>query len=197
MADARLSVLIPAAGASQRLGQAKQLLQYRGQSLLGHVIEVTSALDPLETIVVTGANAEAVRRALGPAHVRWVHNADWSAGMGTSIALGAGAVASEADGVLIILCDQYRIEAGDLQALASRWRAAPERITAASAAGRCMPPVIFPASLLRELKSLTGDRGAQSLFRQHATRLAPVEMAHATFDVDTRGQWLVMQSTRG
>lgn len=193
MAQPAFSVLIPAAGASARLGQAKQLLQYRGKPLLAHILDVVSATDPLEIIVVTGANAEMVRETVQHPAVRWVHNPAWVEGMGTSIALGAAAVSAEADGVLVMLCDQYRVETGDLQALVDTWRSVPEHIVASEARGRCMPPVMFPASLFGALKNLAGDTGAHRLLEGHSELLTTVSMDSAVFDVDTREQLLQMQ----
>lgn len=190
------SVLIPAAGASTRLGEAKQIVRYRGKPLLAHVLDIASTTRPLEIIVVTGANAELARQAVGPASARWIHNAGWAGGLGTSIAAGAGAVSGESRGVLIMLCDQYRVEASDLQTLVDTWQSAPERIVAAVASGRCMPPVIFPASLLGGLQGLAGDSGAHRLFEEHFERLTTVDMGNAAFDVDTRAQLMRMQATR-
>ena len=69
-----LSVLIPAAGASKRLGQAKQLVEYRGMSLIQNAIELAYSVTPAEIIVVTGANEEAVKAAVQHQPTRWVHN---------------------------------------------------------------------------------------------------------------------------
>jgi molybdenum cofactor cytidylyltransferase len=193
MAGPAFSVLVPAAGASTRLGQAKQLLRYRDKSLLAHILDVISATGPLEIIVVTGANAGQVRQAAPHPAVRWVHNPEWTTGMGTSIALGAAAVHSDSDGVLIMLCDQYRVETGDLQALLETWRTDPRRIVAAVAGDRCMPPVLFPARLLGALKGLAGDVGAHRLLEDHSDLVSTLAMDNARFDVDTHEQLLRMQ----
>jgi molybdenum cofactor cytidylyltransferase len=197
MAKPAFSVLIPAAGASVRLGQAKQLLQYRGKPLLAHILDVASATGPLEIIVVTGANAELVRKSISHPLVRWVNNQKWAEGMGASIAQGAAAVNGEADGVLIMLCDQYRVEPGDLQTLVDAWRAAPGHIVASETAGRLMPPVIFPVSLLGALKNLAGDTGAHRLLQDHLGLLTTIAMDSAAFDVDTHEQLLQMRDNEG
>ena len=64
MSYPQLSILIPAAGASQRLGQPKQLLRYRNKTLIQHAVETAHSITPREIIVVTGANAEAVKDAV-------------------------------------------------------------------------------------------------------------------------------------
>ena len=87
-----LSVLIPAAGTSERLGQAKQLLKHKGTTLIKNAVNTAYSLDPHEIIVITGANAEAVKNAVLQPPANWIHNPNWSSGMGGSIALGANAV---------------------------------------------------------------------------------------------------------
>lgn len=188
-----LGVLIPAAGASTRLGQAKQLLKYRGKSLLQNAVHAADSIDPEEIIVVTGANAEAVQAAVQHPAIRWIHNPWWSSGMGHSMALGAAATNPSSTGLMILLCDQWRIQPKDLQTLLQIWRANPQRIVAAEVAGVCMPPVIFPASCFEQLQNLTGDAGARSIIDAHPELVTPIPMKNAAFDLDTREQLEAME----
>lgn len=183
-----LSVLIPAAGASERLGQSKQLVQYKGRSLIQNAILAAHSLSPHELIVVTGANAEAIREAVQQPWVRWIDNPDWSTGMGGSIALGAASISPKSNGLMIILCDQWRINAQDLRVLADTWLSDPERIVVAQAQGHYMPPVIFPSSCFNQLQKLEGNQGARGLLQAHAGLLTAVEMKNAAFDLDTQAQ---------
>ena len=182
------SILIPAAGASERLGQVKQLVQYQGKSLLQNAVDTAHSITPREIIVVTGANAKAVTDTLQQPVVRWIHNPHWSAGMGGSIALGAAAINPESTGLMIFLCDQWRIQAQDLQALVATWRSGPQRIVVAEAQGHYMPPVIFPASCFEQLRKLEGNRGARSLLEAHPDLITAVPLENAGFDLDTQSQ---------
>ena len=74
MSHPQLSILIPAAGASMRLGQAKQLVRFKSGTLIQNAVNIAQSVSPLETIVVTGANAEAVKNAVQQTTVRWIHN---------------------------------------------------------------------------------------------------------------------------
>ncbi len=188
MTHPSLSILIPAAGASERLGQAKQLVQYKGQSLLQNAVDVADSLSPLEIIVVTGSQATAIEDTLGDASVKWVHNPQWSAGMGGSIAAGATAINPESTGLMILLSDQWRMQTQDLQKLAQTWQSDPSRIVAAEADGHYMPPVIFPLACFEHLKALQGHEGARSLFKSFPERLTAVPIPNATFDLDTKSQ---------
>jgi molybdenum cofactor cytidylyltransferase len=181
----QFSVLIPAAGASRRLGQAKQLLRYGAGTLIGKAIDTALACDPAEIIVVTGASAGEVRDAARDKPVRWVHNQRWQDGLGGSIAAGMEVIDPASDAVLILLCDQWRILAADLQTLVSGWRSAPGRIAAAQVADHFTPPVIFPARWFGQLRALEGERGARSLLASQAGEVTPVALENAAFDLDT------------
>ena len=186
MSRLQLSVLIPAAGGSRRLGQPKQLLRFGSGTLIENAIANASSCAPAEIIVITGAHAEEVRAVAHDAPVRWVHNPQWPDGLGSSIAIGADNLSSDASGVLIMLCDQWRIETPDLQALISAWHADPDSIIATQAGGRYMPPVIFPSGLFDQLKTLKGDRGARSLLKSHPSWVTAIPLENAGFDLDSQ-----------
>ena len=183
-----LSVLIPAAGSSERLGQAKQLVRYKGQSLIQNAINLAFSVDPGEIIVVTGANAEAVKAAVQQEPTRWIHNPRWSTGMGGSIALGASAMGPDSSSLLVLLCDQWRLKKWELQKLIVAWRSDPERIVVARAEGKYMPPVIFPSGCFEELCQLTGDQGARKVIENHPDLITPVQIENAAFDLNTQAQ---------
>ena len=188
MSHASLSVLIPAAGASNRLGQPKQLVEHGGKPLIRHAVGLARSLEPREIIVVTGAAAEQVETAIDQLPVRRVHNPNWSDGMGTSIALGAAAIDVESSGLMILLCDQWRLRSSNLLALADAWQASPGLIVCAKAGDHLMPPVIFPPAFFGKLRQLRGDRGAHSLLKKNSHLLYSIQMDNAASDLDTRSQ---------
>ena len=185
MSKPLLSILIPAAGSSKRLGQPKQLVQYKTGSLIQNAINTAHSIAPLEIIVITGSNAKAVKDTVQLNIVRWVHNPHWSTGMGGSIALGAAAISTESKGLMIFLCDQWRIQTQDLNQLTEIWQSNPERIVCAEAERLLMPPVIFPLSCFKQLRELEGSQGARSLLQTHPELLRPVALESAVFDLDT------------
>ncbi|MDE0024776.1 MAG: nucleotidyltransferase family protein [Spirochaetaceae bacterium] len=85
-----VAAVILAAGSSSRLGRPKQLLRYRGETLLHRTVRLALAagLDPVH--VVLGCSAPAVGEALEDlaSRVTTVINADWHTGMGSSLARG-------------------------------------------------------------------------------------------------------------
>ncbi|MBW3635882.1 MAG: NTP transferase domain-containing protein, partial [Armatimonadetes bacterium] len=74
---ARVGAIILAAGSSSRMGSAKQILQFQGESLLRRaaLAALRAGCDPV--IVVTGAGAELSRRELNGLAVRESVNTLW------------------------------------------------------------------------------------------------------------------------
>ena len=153
-----------------------------------NVVNTARSVSPLEIVVVTGAYADAVKQSVQQPDIHWVHNPHWSTGMGGSIAMGSSAINANSSGLMILLCDQWRINTEDLDALASTWKSQPDRIVVSEAGGKLMPPAIFPSSCFSRLHKLRGDEGARSLFKTLADQITPVPLANAALDLDTPDQ---------
>lgn len=183
-----LSILIPAAGGSRRLGQAKQLVERDGKPLIQHTVNTALSISPAEVIIVTGSRSKDIQSAVDKQEVKWVLNTRWCDGLGGSIAAGVKSVKPSCKGLIILLCDQWRLDKQDLMTLVEAWQDAPDTIVTASWADQTMPPVIFPSDCFKQLQSLSGDKGAQSLLSQQPDRVRTVQMQNAIFDLDTPSQ---------
>jgi molybdenum cofactor cytidylyltransferase len=183
-----LAAIILAAGPSSRLGRSKQLVEVHGECLVRRAARLALTLQPPRLIVVTGCEAERIAAEVEDLPVETVLNRDWARGMGASIAAGARALGRSEDGVLLMVCDQWRLRSADLARLAEAWRPHPQRIVVSCwKEGRAYvtgPPVIFPARLLQELKSIPPDRGARQVIDQHMDDVEFVELQNAAEDLD-------------
>jgi CTP:molybdopterin cytidylyltransferase MocA len=108
--------------------------------------------------------------------------------MGASITAGARALPPGPHGVLVTVCDQWRLESADLARLAAGWFSDISRICVADwKEGDALvsgPPVIFPRKLIPELKSMQSSRGARQLIDRYMDLVDYVEMQNAAFDLD-------------
>ena len=180
-------VIVLAAGASTRMGVPKQLLPWRGATLLQHAVQTAldTALGPV--IVVLGAQAERCREALDRLAVATVVNAGWAAGQGGSIAAGVAELerlAPELEGVLILLHDQPAISAVRLVEFASARREG-DLVVAACYNGITGAPAWFRRDLFPELRELNGSSGARKIIEAHAAHLRRVDLPEAALDIDT------------
>jgi len=182
---ATLGGVVLAAGASARLGQPKQLLEWRGKALVCHAFEACQPVCGAGVAVVTGANAKEVEALLADYAAVVVRNPDWSAGMSASLRHGLAALQLDAlSGVLVTLCDQPLVSGPDLIRLVQCWQANPEQPAAAYYQGLRGVPAIFPARMFAALGALTADKGARSLLRNCAD-CGEVALPAAAIDIDT------------
>ena len=179
-----LAGILLAAGGSTRLGQPKQLYEWRSKALVCHAVENCLAVCGAGVIVVTGSHAQDVEAALQTYAVQIVRNRQWATGMSGSLRAGIQQLGVGVSGILVSLCDQPLLDAGDLAGLAKLWQVKPALPAAALYNGVTGVPAIFPASLLDSLLELRGDAGARALL-DACPSVSTVEMPSAAFDVDT------------
>jgi molybdenum cofactor cytidylyltransferase len=179
--------IVLAAGGSRRLGRSKQLLRYRGRTLLTNVLALAETLTSDRVVVVLGADAQRLRSLVQREHsaATVVHNADWPDGLAGSLQLGLAAVPRRANAALILLTDQPRIRTKAVERLVRRWARCPGVAAASSYGGHAGVPAILPRHLWRQARSLEGDTGARVLLAQ-LERLTRVPMPDAAFDIDTQ-----------
>ena len=80
--------IVLAAGESARYGQAKQLLDWRGEPFVRAVARTSLEAGLSPVIVVTGANAEKIEAAVRGLDIKTVRNTDWKSGQASSIRAG-------------------------------------------------------------------------------------------------------------
>ena len=120
-----LTGLILAAGMSKRLGLPKQLLPYRGTTLLGWALaqaEASQALD--EVLLVLGHAREDILARVTLERAQPVTNVEFSEGCAASYRAGLAAADPRAQGVMILLSDQPGVDTAAIERVASAWRAA-------------------------------------------------------------------------
>ena len=183
----QIDVLVLAAGAASRFGSAKQLLIYRGRSLVQHCIDKANRLCPGRVFVVLGANQELVEPLISDAKI--IRNHDWQQGLGVSIAAGIDNIDPQSDGLLILLADQVSLTTDELNLLLDAFDGS--NTVAAQYAGRRGVPAIFPPSLYAELKALSGDSGAKALLQRSDINITEIHLPSGVMDIDTPEDWAV------
>lgn len=189
--DARLAAVILAAGGSSRLGRPKQLLRYRGATLIERAVRLAGRVAGCGIVVVVGAERQRLRsllrrhpqRRAGGGHLSVVGNTRWAAGLATSLNAGISAVPPTAKAALILVVDQARLDAYDIDRLVAAWRRRPSKPAAARYLERRGVPAVLPRRWFSVLAGLEGDVGARQVLRD-LDDISLVEMPAAAFDVD-------------
>jgi molybdenum cofactor cytidylyltransferase len=184
-----IGAIILAAGASRRLGRAKQLVLYEGETLLSRTIRAARQAGTRPLVVVLGAEYEAITEAVDLSATQVVRNADWDQGIASSIHAGLRAMeefAPEGEGAMMLTCDQPRLTAEHLGVLLGAFRAQTGQCIVASAYSADLGvPAVFPREMFAELYALTGEKGARVLLRAAARTVVQVDFPGGEIDVDT------------
>lgn len=183
-----VAAMILAAGGSRRLGQPKQLLMFKGETLLNRAIRIASEAGADPVLVVLGAHFDAIRSSIHSNAAIAIHNDRWRQGMGCSVEAGMRALdvcAPAADGILLMGCDQPRLAADHLCALIHAFVShATPCISASSYAGVQAVPALFPREAFAELQVLRGDKGARSVIERAPFPVISVQFEGGEVDID-------------
>lgn len=182
-----IGVIILAAGGSSRMGSPKQLLPYRGQSLVRHAANVALGSIADRVVVVIGSHADEVRNELDGLPLSIVENPNWQAGMSSSLRAGLQALLSavQIESVIIMLCDQPLATADVLNKLVQTHGATGKPIVASTYGTTRGVPALFTRELFNELMSLTADEGARRIISTHSEDVATITFAQGAIDIDT------------
>lgn len=186
MALSSWSALVLAAGGSRRFGTHKLLVDMAGQPVLRRTVGAICTLGFCETIIVAGAEYEAVRDMLSGLPCTAVHAPNWAEGISASIRAGIEALQHERDGLVLFLGDMPLVPSGLCEELAVLAKSVNY---AARPMCRGVPghPVAFANTAAADLMVLTGDEGAGALLRGAGARIAylPTTDEGTVLDVDT------------
>src|SRR5436190_875174 len=103
------AIIILAAGSSTRFGNIKQLLHFKGKTLLQHAIDEATQTGTDPIVVVTGANADEISRDINQGQVQVILNEKWQEGMASSIVTGIHAAITynnDIEKIIIAVSDQ-------------------------------------------------------------------------------------------
>jgi molybdenum cofactor cytidylyltransferase len=167
--------LILAAGESSRMGSAKALLEFRGETFLDRLIGCLS-LECSPVIVVLGHEPDVIRAGVrSPAKAVFVLNPDYQRGQLSSMQCGLRAVPANADGVVFTPVDHPNVEPATVATLV----ASGARIAIPQYLGRHGHPVLFARSLIAEFLALPPDSQAREVTHRHAGEIRYVDVADA------------------
>jgi molybdenum cofactor cytidylyltransferase len=188
----KIGAIILAAGGSSRFGQPKQLLPFRGKTLIRTIIDAACEAGCSPVVVVIGSNGETIRPEVAHANVLEVRNTNWQRGIGSSIRSGVQALTNHApdvQAILLLVCDQPAVSAPFIERLIATREATKKDIVASSYADTVGVPALFNRFLFKELLSLSDDSGAKSIILRNPGRVAQFAFPEGAIDIDTWEDW--------
>lgn len=190
-------IIILAAGESVRMGVPKQLLEYRGKTLLERTSDVALEVSD-SVIVVLGSRIEHICKAWNEPRVMVVENPHWSQGMGGSLAIGLQSLLTTqpaTQAVIFLLCDQPLLTAAVLRRLIATHLSTGAAIVASEYNQTLGVPALFHSSLFPDLLAMKGKEGARKIIQLHPHQVIGVSFAEGSVDIDTPADWAQLHTS--
>lgn len=183
-----IGAAILAAGESSRLGRPKQLIQFRGKSLIRGTANAASEAGCSPVTVVLGSDSKKIENELAGTRVAIVKSENWRAGIGTSVRAGVQNLLSQLsnlEGIVLLVCDQPFVDAGVIKGLIELQQKTNKSIVASAYAESLGVPAFFDHSCFQELLALSNDSGAKSIILRDRERVAEFSFPEGAIDIDT------------
>jgi molybdenum cofactor cytidylyltransferase len=180
-----IAAILLAAGASQRFGTPKQLLDWDGLPLVRKAAQTALTAGFSEVLVISGAFSEQVRKALHDLPVRVIYNQDWKDGQSTSVRAGLATVDRRTCGAIFLLADQPFVTSSLLRDLITLHAHTLAPIVAPRVGKTRANPILFDRSTFSDLMSLSGDMGGRGIFSRYPITWLPWDDSNLLEDIDT------------
>ena len=191
-ASKEIGAVILAAGGSSRFGQSKQLIPFRGKSLVRRIIDAACEAGCSPVVVVIGSEDDKLRRELHRAGVVIVQNHQWQRGIGSSIRCGIEVLTNSSPDVeasVLLVCDQPAVDTRVIQQLIALRETTGKTIVASTYADTLGVPALFFRSVFQELLLLDDKAGAKSIVLRNRRRVASLSFPEGEMDIDTWEDW--------
>jgi molybdenum cofactor cytidylyltransferase len=183
-----IGAVILAAGESSRFGQSKQLIQFRGKSLVRRIVDAASEADCAPIIVVAGNDRDKIENELKQSGTTIAANENWRGGIGTSIRTGVQHLIDNApniETIVLLVCDQPFVDSSVIKKLIALRETTNKAIVASSYAETLGVPTLFGRSCFAELLALDDETGAKPIIFANLERVAEFAFLEGRVDIDS------------
>jgi molybdenum cofactor cytidylyltransferase len=168
--------VVLAAGESRRMGTQKLLLPYGGTTVVEAVVRAALDSNADETMVVVGADREAVRNALKSYPVTFAVNEDFRRGMLSSVQAGLEALPGGAEAAVLMLGDQPAVASRTVDELVLAYRERGRGIFLPVYGQRRGHPILVDTGYRSEILGLDPGVGLRQLVQAHPEDVVAVEV---------------------
>jgi molybdenum cofactor cytidylyltransferase len=188
--EEKIAILILGAGGSSRLEQPKQLLEYKGKTLIENSIDTAleTHLGPVYVILGSHGQEIALRLKKYKREIRIIQNQNWEQGVSSSIRLGLKEIEKEEPGIygiIITLVDQPLINLSHLVNMIRSHFSFGKKIIASGYGGSFGVPAFFHRKMFPYVEKLEGDQGAKSIISKLKLDVHIMPNPDAELDIDS------------
>ena len=183
----QFGIIILAAGASSRLGTPKQFLKFQGKTLLRRAVDAAIETN-FKTVVVLGANFEAIKAEIEDLEIEICFNENWQDGMSSSLKTGLHKlveIVPNLSAVIVSLCDQPFVNSKVFTDLAETYKKTNAPIVACEYGQTVGVPALFSSSVFDELLNLSSENGAKTIIKKYLSKVEKISVPQAEIDIDT------------
>ena len=182
-----IELLVLAAGSSKRLGEPKQLLKYKENSLIRNIVLECHEANIGNITVVAGYLHEEISKEINDLPVDVFFNRDWEEGIGSSIRNGITHILSKnsnTTAILITTIDQPFIESSHLKKICTVYQPGKKMIVASAYAGTFGVPLVVDTYYFHLLQVLKGDEGGKKVFVNYLNNIVEIPFRGGDIDID-------------
>ena len=151
------TVVVLAAGSSERMGRPKMLLPYGSATILESTLAAIADSAAADVVVVVGAAADDVQRAIEHTPVRVVRNADHLQGNMSSL-LTATDHTPDADAFILVPGDQPALQPSTIDAHIAAWSDRTPWAAVTAYRDRIGHPFLLSAAAVDHVRPHTGSK---------------------------------------
>jgi molybdenum cofactor cytidylyltransferase len=188
MKQSEIGLIILAAGASARFGRPKQLLSFKGETLLRRIARESLSSVCRPVVVILGAEVDQSTDEIKDLNLHIIENPDWEEGMGSSIRSGVKKlleIKDSTNGVLLAVCDQPFVTSRVINKLVKTFQKTEALIVASAYQETLGVPALFGKKLFPRLLELKGSGGAKQIINQFAAETIGISFPAGAIDIDT------------
>lgn len=194
----KLAALVLAAGSSRRLGQPKQLLSYKGRTLLDASLDVARKAPVDQRLVTTGGAASEVHEAVDLDGFDVVDSVHHTEGCSSSIVAALADIDTDVEGMILLLGDQPGVRPATIDKLVDLATTERPPLAVCRYDDGIGHPFWFGRAAFDDLALLHGDKAVWKLIEsgKHTVTEVPIE-GSVPLDVDTWDDYEALLAASG
>ena len=185
-------IIILAAGESKRMGTPKQVLAYKGSSLLLNAVDIAIKSKYFPITVVVGAHKNLVAPALEGLPINIIDNAAYKDGIGTSIRMGligSYMITKELDSVIIVTSNQPSVNLEIIDQLYDAAKKTDKEIVNFDLTGEIFP-VLVKRSLFEPMLDLGNDDSFKLFCANNKEKILTLSTDQHLHSINTKEDYL-------